>query len=98
MAHVTETPVPVESHIERYRRLIEEQYLANPTGGGGSFGEILCHEIHTKGLTFIWLAQKWGISLPDLGELIWDHCKRLQEDPVVIFTEAEELGQPDATD
>jgi hypothetical protein len=34
-------------------------------------------------MTFIWLAQKWGINLPTLGELIWDHCKRLQEDPKV---------------
>jgi hypothetical protein len=78
---MSEAPPPVESHIERFRRLIEEQYLANPTDTGGSFGEILCHEIHENGMTFIWLAQKWGINLPTLGELIWDHCKRLQEDP-----------------
>lgn len=79
----SETLPPIESHIERFRRLIEEQYLANPTDAGGSFGEILCHEIHGNGMTFIWLAQKRGISLPTLGELIWDHCKRLQEDPKV---------------
>lgn len=64
-------------YIDRLRRRIEEQYAS------GGFGELLCHEIHTKGLTFIWLAEKWGISLPTLGELIHDHCKRLQEDPVV---------------
>jgi hypothetical protein len=44
-----ETPPPVESHIARFRRLLEEQYLANPTDTGGSFGEILCHEIHETG-------------------------------------------------
>lgn len=64
-------------HIERFRRKIEEQYSS------GGFGELLCWEIHTNGLTFVWLAEKWGISLPTLGELIYDHCKRLQEDPVV---------------
>lgn len=63
--------------------MIEEQYATHPTGTGGSFGEILCHEIHQNGMTFIWLAQKWGISLPTLGELIWNHCKQLQEDPLV---------------
>lgn len=66
-------------HIERFRRKIEEQY----SSWDGEFGELLCREIHTNGLTFVWLAEKWGISLPTLGELIHDHCKRLQEDPVV---------------
>jgi len=72
-----------ESHLVSLQRRIEEQYKNNPTGCGGSFGELLCHEIHTNGLTFNWLAEKWGISLPTLGELIWDHCKRLEELPVV---------------
>lgn len=72
-----------EPRVERLRRLIEESYLEHPTGCGGSFGEILCWEIHTNGKTFIRLAQKWGVSLPTLGELIWDHCKRLEDDPVV---------------
>ena len=66
------------SHLVYLRGSIEEQYEDNPTGCGGSFGELLCHEIHTNGLTFNWLAEKWGISLPTLGELIWDHCKRLE--------------------
>lgn len=70
-----------EPRVERLRRLIEEHYLDHPTGTGGSFGEILCHEIHEGGMTFIWLAEKWGISLPTLGELIHDHCKRLEDDP-----------------
>ncbi len=72
-----------EPYIERIRRLIEEQYLSHPTGCGSSFGEILCYEIHEGGMTFIWLAEKWGINLSTLGELIYDHCKRLQEDPVI---------------
>ncbi len=78
------TPVPLEEpHLERLRRLIEEQYESCRTGTGASFGEILCHEIHENGMTFVWLAEKWGLSLPTLGELIWDHCKRLEAEPVV---------------
>lgn len=65
------------------RKMVVDQYKDNPTGCGGSFGEILCWEIHTNGLTFVWLAEKWGMSLPTLGELIWDHCKRLENLPVV---------------
>ena len=72
-----------EGYLECVRRKIEEQYIKNPTGCGGSFGEILCHEIHTGGLTFIWLSEKWGISLPLLGELIHDHCRRLDRFPEV---------------
>jgi hypothetical protein len=72
-----------ESHLERMRRLIEEAYQAHPTGCGNTFGELLCWEIHTNGMTFIWLAEKWGLSLPMLGELIWDHCKRLEREPLV---------------
>ncbi len=71
------------SHIEFLRDSIEKQYHNHATGCGGSFGELLCYEIHTNELTFIWLAQKWGISLPTLGELIWDHCKRLEKLPLV---------------
>ncbi len=63
--------------LEGLRTSIEEQYLEHPTGCGGSFGEILCWEIHSNGMTFAWLADKWGVSLPLLGELLWDHCKRL---------------------
>ena len=70
-------------YLALLRETIEAQYIPHPTGCGGSFGEILCWEIHTNGLTFIWLAEKWGISLPTLGELIWDHCKRLEEMPEV---------------
>lgn len=31
------------------------------------------------GLTFKELAEKWGISVSFLGELILDHCQRLEE-------------------
>jgi hypothetical protein len=72
-----------ESYLSFLRQSIEDQYKEHPTGCGGSFDEILCYEIHEGGLTFNWLAEKWGISLPTLGELIYDHCKRLQESPVV---------------
>ena len=34
---------------------------------------------YMTGLTFKNLAQKWGISLTFLGELIADHCRRLDE-------------------
>lgn len=70
-------------YLSRLRRSIEEQYREHPTGCGNSFGELLCYEIHIGGLTFCWLAEKWGVSLPMLGELIWDHCKRLEQLPVV---------------
>lgn len=72
-----------ESRLELLRRLIEEQYTTAPTGCGNSFGEILCYEIHEAGYTFGWLAEKWGVSLDTLGELIWDHCKRLGSLPCV---------------
>lgn len=69
--------------IERQRWLIEEQYKKQPTGCGASFGEILCYELHTGRLTFVQLAEKWGVSLPTLGELVSDHCKRLEDEPCV---------------
>lgn len=33
----------------------------------------------STGLTFKELAKKWGISITFLGELIADHCRRLEE-------------------
>lgn len=71
------------AYLEDLRFEIERQYLDCPTGCGASFGEILCHEMHTQNLTFSQLARKWGVSLPALGELIWDHCKRLEPLPTV---------------
>ncbi len=61
-----------EAYLTRIRRLIEEQY---PMG----FDEALCYEIHTNDLTFNWLAEKWGISVTFLGELIADHCAGLEK-------------------
>lgn len=77
--------VPRMTHLEDLRQDIEIQYDQQPTGCGSSFGEVLCYEIHSKGMTFVWLAEKWGVSLPTLGELIWDHCKRLEAAPKVNF-------------
>ena len=49
---------------------------------GGCFGSILCHELHHgadgHGLHFSVLADKWGIPVSLLGDLIADHCKRLE--------------------
>lgn len=67
-----------EPYIESCRRRVEEQYESHPTGCGCSFGELLCWEIHTNGLTFLWLAEKWGIPVTVLGDLIADHCRRLE--------------------
>lgn len=75
--------IPEEPYIEWQRRLIVEQYESRPTGCGSSFGEILCYEIHVAGMTFSRLADKWGVSLSDLGELIADHCRRLATVPKV---------------
>ncbi|KKM83633.1 hypothetical protein LCGC14_1307320, partial [marine sediment metagenome] len=73
---------PAADHeVEKFRQKIEKDYEAYPTGTGGSFGEILCHEIHEEGLTFKWLAEKWGISVTFLGELIADHCIKLEPIP-----------------
>ncbi|KKK84392.1 hypothetical protein LCGC14_2783800 [marine sediment metagenome] len=79
-----------ETHIARLRRLIEAQYVQRPTGCGNSFDEILCWEIHENGMTFIWLAEKWSISLPTLGEIIRDHCCKLEDDPVVCHNKKDD--------
>ncbi len=72
-----------ESHTEYLRRYIVLQYDIEVDGIGGDFGPILCYEIHTNGLHFAKLAEKWGISLSTLGRLICDHCERLEELPIV---------------
>lgn len=72
-----------ESHVEMARRMIVEQYESRPSLCGSSFGELLCFEIHENGMTFVWLAEKWGVSLAMLGELIADHCRRLEPLPRV---------------
>ncbi|KKM64619.1 hypothetical protein LCGC14_1499560 [marine sediment metagenome] len=72
-----------EQYISRIRRLIEEQYEESPTGCGGSFGELLCYELHRGGLTFTRLAEKWGVNITTIGDLIADHCRRMEKDPNV---------------
>lgn len=74
-----------EPYIESFRRRVEEQYAhtkMSSGGVGGCFGSILCSELHYgpdgNGLHFTALAAKWGIPVSILGELIWDHCKRLE--------------------
>lgn len=80
--------------VKEFREHIEKIYRSYPTGCGGSFGELLCYELHTQpvnprmnhgtytgfatGLTFTELANKWGISIAFLGELIADHCKKME--------------------
>ena len=71
--------------LKWYREKIEEQYKQHPTGCGNSFDEILCHEIHTGGLTFLWLAEKWNMSVTMLGLIIADHCAKLEVYPEVNF-------------
>lgn len=83
-------------NVDKFRDLIEKAYGVAPTGCGGSFGELLCFEIHTQpvnprmtsktfndgrctGLTFKELAAKWGISVSFLGDLIADHCRKLED-------------------
>ena len=43
-------------YLSFIRAEIERQYEANPTGCGGSFGELLCWEMHTNNKTFMGLA------------------------------------------
>jgi len=90
------TAEQIARELHKFREHIESTYQKCPTGCGGSFGELICYEIHDQpvnprmnhksfnngfctGLTFKELAQKWGISVTFLGELIADHCKKLEE-------------------
>jgi len=87
----------MKKKIKQFRKHIEKIYhKGNVNTNGGSFGEILCYELHSQpinprmniktssdgfstGLTFKELAQKWGISVAFLGELITDHCNKLED-------------------
>jgi len=76
--------------LNLFRKEIERRYADrkwNPVAPMG-FDEILCFELHSQpdnprsrigqlGLTFRELADKWNISVTDVGILISDHCKRL---------------------
>ena len=37
-----------KKHINEFRQITEKRYSIAPTGCGGSFGEILCFELHTQ--------------------------------------------------
>lgn len=78
------------------REEIERRYEHVQLGSGavgGTFGEILCHELHQgddprpAGLHFGLLAEKWGVSLHMLGRFIADHCDRLAPAPSVAQPE-----------
>jgi hypothetical protein len=79
--------------LELFRDSIEQRYSKIELSSGcvgGCFGSILCSELHHgdkndcndhcagHGLHFSALAKKWGISVTYLGELIYDHCRRLE--------------------
>jgi hypothetical protein len=72
--------------IEYFRNRIESEYkdvLLGSGSVGGCFGSILCHELHHSeegnGLHFKKLAKKWNISVSFLGQIIADHCDRLDQ-------------------
>ncbi|MBA7491994.1 hypothetical protein ES702_02543 [subsurface metagenome] len=80
--------------IKQFRKHIEKIYRYRSTGCGATFDELLCWEMHEEpinprmqwkthsgyctGLTFKELAEKWGISVSFLGQLIADHCRKLE--------------------
>lgn len=85
---------PEETRLQDIQRRITQAYNGRPEeeGGGLSFDELLCFELHCRklpgrtrqrGLTFCWLAKKWGITLSTLGELIHEHCRALEALPRV---------------
>lgn len=82
---------PEATQLQWLQQKITDAYRGLPEdeGGGCSFDELLCFELHCRkrpgtrdrGLTFCWLAKKWGISLSQLGELIHEHCRALEPGP-----------------
>ena len=62
----------VKAHSEDYNKFQEL-----PLDSRADFGELLCWEIYTNGMSFVHLAEKWNLSLDCLGELMADHCRRL---------------------
>lgn len=102
-----EVPQSEVPFIESLRARVEDQYRSIKLGSGsigGCFGSILCHEIHSGGehgggLHFTALAEKWGIPVSVLGELIADHCKRLE--PLLVVrhgNKARHAPQPEAVE
>jgi hypothetical protein len=74
------SPGATPDQIQYFREGIEYNYRLDPTGCGNSFGEILCWEIHSNGQTFVWLAKKWNITVTFLGDIIADHCRKMETD------------------
>lgn len=74
--------------IQTRYRLGRQRYSSGADFRSGDFGEILCFEIHSQpdngrppgenGLTFKELAEKWDVSVSFLGEVIADHCRKLE--------------------
>lgn len=60
-----------DERITEFRKHIVSIY------GGLGFGEILCYELHVKDKTFVELARQWHISCSFLGEVIADHCRKM---------------------
>lgn len=56
------------SYLEILREAVEKQYQNYPTGCGGSFGEILCWEMHENDLYLVGRKmgnigfRNWGID------------------------------------
>lgn len=78
-----------QEKINQFRENVQKVYAENAFSYYVGFDEILCYEMHSqpvtprmdinsRGLTFKELAQKWGITVSFWGELIKDHCERLE--------------------
>ena len=63
----------LDERINEFREYIMLEYRR-----GSDFGETLCYELHVKDTTFVELARKWKISCSFLGEVIADHCRRME--------------------
>ena len=78
------------TRIHEFRQRVIDAYQPTGLNCVGDFGQILCYAIHEdpansrmasgdKGHTFKELAALWGISVTFLGEVIADHCAKLEE-------------------
>ena len=74
-----------DEHKELKKMITGAYSKAGGTGCGGSFSEVLAYELSTQpvnprmkigatGLSFREIADKWGIPLSTLGELLLDQC------------------------
>jgi len=64
----------MNNKLERIREHIEDSYESYPTGCGGSFGEILCFELHDQPInprmrnTTFNLGYSTGLTFKELAE------------------------------